>query len=89
MMSPALRTSFARCGVLPPSTKTLLIAGRLCKRAAIASVNFSVSDSCDPGGNSIASTDRAESCAGKKRLESSSTLQMDIAKSNNPAKTVT
>ena len=48
------------------------------------SVVCSVSDSRDPGGSSIARSERAVSCAGRNPRGSSPMLQIDAANSTTP-----
>jgi hypothetical protein len=88
MISEARRTSVAPCGTRPPSTKTLTTSGRARNSVTMSSVTFSVSDSREPGGSSIASSDRAESCAGRKPCDSSVMLRIDAAKMPMPTATV-
>src|SRR3978361_1231683 len=80
MINDARRTSMTPGGTRPPSPNTLTTSGRLRKRATISSVVFSVKASWVPGGSSMASSDRAESCAGKKPCGSKVMLQIDAAK---------
>ena len=88
MISAARRTSKVPGGTRPPSTNTLLTSGRLRRRATISSVTFSVKASCVPGGSSIASSERAESCAGRKPCGNSVMLQIEAAKMPKPISTV-
>ncbi len=88
MISAARRTSKVPGGMRPPSTNTLLTSGRLRKRETISSVVFSVKASWEPGGSSIANSERAVSCAGRKPCGNSLMLQIEAAKIPKPIRTV-
>src|ERR1700736_210965 len=81
MISVALRGSREAGGMRPPSTNTLCTSGRVRSCLTIASVFSSDSLRCEPDGSSIASTERAVFCLGRKSRGSRVALQSETASS--------
>ena len=66
----------------------LMTSARVRNSLTMSSVTFSVSESREPGGSSMASSERAVSCAGRNPCDSSDMLQIDSANITRPAQTV-
>ena len=88
IISAALRTPTAPPGMRPPSTNTLCTSGRLRRRFTMSLVTASVSESCEPGGSSMASSEREMSETGRKPDAQELRAQSESPKSPKPTSTV-